>query len=59
MKLTDIVTNPSIVLNKVSYKALPIIDDNGNDLNVNEKNGHVCISTLNKWQKGTTMSEVL
>ena len=28
-------------------------------LNVNEKNGHVCISTLNKWQKGTTMSEVL
>ena len=28
-------------------------------LNVNEENGHVCISTLNKWQKGTTMSEVL
>jgi len=28
-------------------------------LNVSEKNGHVCISTLNKWQKGTTMSEVL
>lgn len=36
MELTDIVTNPSIVLNKVSYKALPIIDDNGNDLNVND-----------------------
>ena len=28
-------------------------------LNVSEKNGHVCISTLNEWQKGTTMSEVL
>ncbi len=28
-------------------------------LNVNEANGHVCISTLNEWQTGTTMSEVL
>ena len=28
-------------------------------LNVDSKNGHVCISTLNKWVKGTTMSEVL
>ena len=36
MKLTDIVTNPSMILNKVSYKSLPIIDDNGNVLNVND-----------------------
>ena len=28
-------------------------------LNVNESNGHVCISTLNEWEKGTTMVEVL
>ena len=28
-------------------------------LNVNEANGHVCISTLNDWQKENTMSEVL
>ena len=28
-------------------------------LNVNAVNGHVCISTLNEWQEGTTMSEVL
>ena len=28
-------------------------------LNVDSRNGHVCINTLSEWTKGTTMTEVL